>query len=295
MIKSMTGFGRGEFNAESGQFIVEIRSVNSRSCNILIKLPENLLSLESQVCSYVGSRISRGQINVSVTFNKDGTEPEKRVILDRELVKEYIEQLESLRDTFLLSDPVFLNTIATLPGVISIREPKEDASKVWGSLLKALEIAVEQLIETRRSEGDAISSDLSIRLKNMLSVIEHIKTRSPEVIEEYRQRLKERITELLQEEFSIDETRIAMELAIMAKRSDITEEIVRLRSHISQIEKILQNSKDPVGRHLDFILQEINREVNTIASKTNDVQIATQCIRLKDETDKMREQAQNIE
>lgn len=295
MIRSMTGFGRGELDTEIGRLTVEMKSVNNRSCSIIIKLPETLLSLESQVSSYIRSRISRGQINVSVVLSTNGSPAGKRVTFDRELAKEYCEQLVEVKEYLSLTTPVSMDTIAGLPGVINVEESKEDIDEIWPIVRPVVAMAVDQLIETRKAEGAAMLGDLSCRLGTMSQLTEQISTRAPLVVEEYRQRLRRRIGDLLQDQIAINESRIAMEVAIMAERCDITEEIIRLRSHICQIRDSLKGSEEPVGRHLDFILQEVNREVNTIASKASDVQISADCIRLKGETEKMREQVQNIE
>jgi len=295
MIKSMTGFGRGELDTEMGRFTVEVRSVNNRACIVTISLPETLSSLESQISGYIRSRASRGQINVSVALSKSDAPSGKRVILDRELAREYCQQLAEVKEYLSLTDPISLHTIAALPGVISIEEAKENIDEIWPIVRRVLAIAVDQLIETRKTEGAAMLEDLSCRLETMSQLTEQINTRAPQVVEEHRQRLRARIGDLLRDQITIDESRIAMEVAIMAERCDITEEIIRLRSHIRQIRHSLEDSEEPVGRHLDFILQEINREVNTIASKASDAQISADCIRFKSEMGKMREQVQNIE
>lgn len=293
MIKSMTGYGRGELDNAVGRFIVEARSVNSRSCNIIVRVPDNLLSLESRIYNYIRGRVSRGQINVSMSL--DSATSGKKVILDRELAKEYCRQLTDMKEYLSITEPIGLSTIAALPGVVNVEEPHEDIDEIWLAVHSALAVAVDQLVEVRTAEGAAILEDLYPRLETMLQLADQISSRSPEVVEEYRQRLRQRISELLKNEITIDESRIAMETAIMAERSDITEEIVRLRSHISQMKDVLKDSEGPVGRHLDFILQEINREVNTIASKASDSQISADCIRFKGETEKAREQVQNLE
>ena len=295
MIKSMTGFGSGELDTEIGHLVVEVKSVNNRACNVVARLPETLLPLESQISSYIKSRISRGQINVSVALSKNEGTVGKRIIFDRELAKEYYEQLTAAKEYLSLTDSIGLSAITALPGVISVEEPEEDVGEVWSVVHKILAMAVDQLIKTREAEGSAILQDLSSRLQIMSQLTEQIAARAPAVVEEYRQRLRKRIDDLLREQITVDESRIAMEVAIMAERCDITEEIVRLRSHISQIGDNLKDSEEPIGRRLDFILQEINREVNTIASKANDAQISADCIRFKDETEKMREQVRNIE
>jgi uncharacterized protein (TIGR00255 family) len=295
MIKSMTGFGRGELNTEIGRLTVEVKSVNNRAFSAIVKLPETLSSLENQVSSYIGSRISRGQINVSVTLIRDESRAGRKVTVDQELAREYLRQLAAMKEYLSVDEPIGLDTVISLPGVINVEEPEEDVDGIWPSLNRVLAMAVDQLIETRGTEGAVILEDLSHRLETMSKLTERINARAPEVVEDYRQRLQNSIGELLQGQIPTDESRIAMEVAIMAKRCDITEEIVRLRSHIGQVKESMKDAEGPVGRHLDFILQEINREVNTIASKANDAQIAADCIRFKDETEKMREQAQNIE
>jgi uncharacterized protein (TIGR00255 family) len=200
-----------------------------------------------------------------------------------------------VKDSFSLSDPVSINTIAVLPDVIRVEEPEENMDEIWPIVNRVLVMAVDQLIEVRTTEGAAMLEDILIRLESMSQLIEQISSCSLDVVEEYRQRLEQRVSTLLQDQVTIDESRIAMEVAIMADRCDITEEIVRLRSHINQISNILEDAEEPVGRHLDFVLQEVNREVNTIASKASNTQISSDCIRFKDEIEKMREQVQNIE
>ena len=295
MIKSMTGFGREEFSTEMGFFSVEVKSVNSRTCTVIVKLPEHFIFLDSQVSSYIRSRASRGQINVSVTLDRNGAPSGRTVTIDRELAREYCEQLAEVKEYLSLAEPISLDTVTALPGVINIDEPRQNTDEIWQVLHRVLEIAVDRFIEMRETEGMAISQDLAHRLETMSQLTDQISTRAPEMVENYRQRLRKRVGELLRDQVVIDESRIAMEVALMAERCDITEEIVRLRSHIDQIRDSLNNSDGPVGRHLDFILQEINREVNTIASKSSDRQISTDCIQFKDETGKMREQVQNIE
>jgi len=295
MIKSMTGFGRGELNSEMGHFSIEVRSVNSRTCNVMVRLPENLLALEGKISGYVRSRASRGQINVTVALDKNGASSGRKVTIDRELAREYFERLAEVKEYLSLDESVNLDTITALPGVINIEEPKGNTDEIWQIVHSTLGIAIDQLMEMRQTEGTAMLNDLSQRLETMSQLTGQINARAPEVVEKYRQRLQKRISDLQRDQIVLDESRIATEIAIMAERSDVTEEIVRLRSHIDQIRDNLENGDGPVGRHLDFILQEVNREVNTIASKASDTQIATDCIQFKDETEKMREQVQNIE
>lgn len=291
----MTGFGRGELDTKLGFVSIEVKSVNSKTCSIVVRLPETLLSLESNISSYVKKRVSRGQINISVAFNKDSSAFGSDVIIDHELAQKYCQQLTKMREFLSLDDSIGLSSIVSLPGVINIEEPRISPDEVWSAAHSVLEVAVDQLISAREREGLAIQADLSQRLKIMAELIEQINDRSHEAVEKYRERIHKRIEELLRDEVSLDESRIAVEVAIMAERCDITEEIVRLRSHLSQIRDNLGNSEEPIGRRLDFILQEVNREVNTIASKASNTKISTYCIQFKDETEKMREQVQNIE
>lgn len=291
----MTGYGRGEFINESGHLYAEVKSVNSKTCNVTVKLPDTLSSFESQIVAYVKTRVKRGQINVSIELNRDGLTSGKKVIIDRELARDYYNQLESLRDELALTDTINLINLTNLPDVISLEEAKEDTEQIWHAAYQALIIAIDQCIQTRETEGSAISLDVVEHLETMSQLIERINVRSPIIIEEYRQRLQKRLNDLTQNIVTIDESRLATEVAIMADRCDVSEEIVRLRSHVSQMQDILQESEEPVGRQLDFILQEINREANTIASKANDLQISSDCIQLKYEIEKVREQIQNIE
>jgi uncharacterized protein (TIGR00255 family) len=291
----MTGYGRGEFISESGHLYAEIKSVNSKTCNVLVRLPDVLSSFESQVITHVKTRIKRGQINISIELNRDGLASSKKVIIDRELVKDYFNQLESLRDELSLTDPINLINLTNLPGVISLEETKEDIEQIWNTAYQALINSIDQCVQTRETEGSAIALDVVEHLGYMNQLIERISVRSPMIVEEYRQRLQKRLNDLLQNLITIDESRLATEVAIMADRCDVSEELVRLRSHVLQMQNILQESEEPIGRQLDFILQEINREANTIASKANDLQISSDCIQLKYEIEKVREQVQNIE
>ena len=295
MIRSMTGYGCGEFANESGHLYTEVKSVNSKTCNIAVRLPDMLSSYESQVVNYVKTKMKRGQISISIDLNRDELTSGKKVIIDRELVKDYFNQLESLRDELSLTDPINLINLTNLPGVISLEETKEDIEQIWNTAYQALINSIDQCVQTRETEGSAIALDVVEHLGYMNQLIERISVRSPMIVEEYRQRLQKRLNDIMQNQVAIDESRLAMEIAIMADKCDVSEELVRLRSHVSQMKNILQESDDPVGRQLDFILQEINREANTIASKANDLQISSDCIQLKYEIEKIREQVQNIE
>ncbi len=288
-------FGCAEINTASGNLTVEVKSVNSRTCNISVKLPESLSSLEISIINYIKGKINRGQVNVIISLNKNGIATNKKIVIDHELLKEYFKQIDTLKEYIDISGTLDLNTAINLPGIISIEEMKENVEEFLPNVQHVLDMAMAQFIETREKEGSAILNDILARLEIMSELISSIKSRAPQVIDEYRQRILKRLNDLMNGQALVDESRIAMEISIMAERCDISEEIVRLQSHIKQIKDSIINSKEPVGRHLDFILQEINREINTISSKANDYQISYECIRFKNEAEKIREQVQNIE
>lgn len=295
MIKSMTGFGRAEIATRSGNLTAEVKSVNSRTCNINVRLPDSLSSLEISIINYIKSKINRGQVSVSIFLNKNGINTNKKITIDHELLKEYYKQINTLKEYINISETLDLNILISLPGIISIEEVKENAEELLPDIQHVLDIAMAQFIETREKEGSAILNDIQNRLEIMSELISNINSRAPQVIDEYKRRITKRLHDLMAGQTLIDESRIAMEISIMAERCDISEEIIRLQSHIKQIKDALVNSNEPVGRHLDFILQEINREINTISSKANDYQISYNCICFKNETEKIREQVQNIE
>ncbi len=295
MIKSMTGYGHSEFIDDFGHISVEVKSFNSKIININVKLPEILSPYEHQVINYAKSRIKRGQINISIELDRTGITSNKQVFIDRELAKNYLDQLESLRNELALVDPINLSLLASLPGVLNIEETKGDIEKIWLSTYQSLCVAFDQLIQMRETEGQAMMTDILERISIIQETVERINNRLPAVIREYRKLIQKRLNDLLFDRVIIDESRLAMEIAIMADKCDVSEEIVRIRSHISQLNNILQASNDQVGRQIDFILQEVNREVNTVSAKANDFQISSDCIQIKYEIEKIREQAQNIE
>jgi len=301
MIKSMTGYGRSELKTDLGTVTAEAKSFNSKNLNIIVKLPDSLSYLDMQIAGYVKNKISRGQVNILIDINKNGSSTNKKANIDILLLKEYCDIINSLKESFSITDPINLQTLLSLPGVLNVDEKEENSNEILSDLLKALDVAIAQLLDMREKEGMVVLEDITERLEIISKTVENIAIRTPEIINEYRERLRKRIQDLVQDQnimnyhLNIDESRIAMEVSIMAERSDINEELVRLRSHINQFKDTLLKIGEPVGRQLDFILQEINREVNTISSKANDYQISAECIRLKNETEKIREQAQNIE
>lgn len=294
MLKSMTGFGRGEYLDSGHRITVEIKAVNHRYNEIVIRMPKNLGSLEDKIRRIVANTLVRGRIDVFVTM--DEYEQKKKVVrVDKELAMAYHKSLGALAE--LLSIPIsdHLHQIATYPDVIKIEEITEDVLMLWPKLSSAIDMAISNLMNMRLAEGLNIKQDLVSRIEHITSYLIIVEERAPQVIIEYREKILGRMRELLASIGSEpDEGRLLQETALFADRTSITEELVRLKSHLAQIATTL-NANEAVGRKLDFIVQEINRETNTIASKANDFKIANLMVEIKSEIEKIREQIQNIE
>lgn len=293
MVRSMTGFGRGNCNENGKEFTVEIKSVNHRYIDFYIKLPRQIAYLEERVREVVSKSIFRGKVDIFISF-EDRSEDSKNVMLDEALAGAYIQAVESLKDKYGLKDDISVSLVSRFPDVLRIEKTEDDEEQLWSILNKALEAAVESLVQMREKEGNELRMSLLQKADYMENIISQITNRSPEVVIEYKQKLENRIKELLNQQ-TVDENRIAMEVAIFADRCSIDEELVRLGSHLLQLRDILSIKKQPVGRKLDFLVQEINREINTIGSKSNDIIITKNVLELKSETEKIREQIQNIE
>jgi len=292
MVRSMTGFGRGETRDEGRGFRVEIKSVNHRYSDIFVKIPRQVAFLEDKIRELTGKALSRGKVDVFITYEDMG-EDSKSVFYDEALAKTYIEALHSLKDRFQLEDDISVSLIAKLPDVLRVEKVEEDEEKIWMLLKPALENALESLVKMRENEGKELKNNLMARVECIEKVLHRISLRAPEVVVEYKQKLENRIKDILEQQ-TIDENRLAMEVAFFADRCSIDEEITRLGSHLSQMKDTL-NMDQPVGRKLDFLVQEMNREINTIGSKANDLQITKDVVEVKSEVEKMREQIQNIE
>lgn len=292
MIKSMTGYGRGEHEEFGRSYVVEIKSVNHRYSDITVKYPKQLSYLEDTIKEFIAEHISRGKIDVYITQIKY-SEDEIKVTVDHALASSYIKSLHELRDTYKLEDDVTVSNVAKFPDLLTVDRVEDDKDKVWSALLPAIEESLKNLTEMREKEGRKLFEDLSKRAEYIRSVVDEIKKRSPEVVQEYKTKLEERIKQLLGD-IPVDETRLAQEVAIFADKSSITEEIVRLYSHLDQLLSIM-NEDVPVGRKLDFLVQEMNREINTIGSKASDIIITRYVVDVKSEIEKIREQIQNIE
>jgi len=293
MLKSMTGYGKGEASASRGNFTVEIRSVNHRYNEVSVRLPRGFISLENEVKRLVSSVLKRGKVDVTVQWEE--TAPSDTIIphIDIAAARGYREAFSRLADELQLAREIPLTLIISQKGVMKDTVDPVNETEFKPLLVSAVQSAVTAIDAMRVREGEALAADLAARRQQVAEWAERIGVRVPDVVAEYRLKLKSRI-DLLLDGAEMDETRLAQEIALMADRSDITEELVRLSSHFSQFDDALL-LPEPVGRKLDFLMQEMNREVNTIGSKSNDAEIATVVIQIKTEMERMREQIQNVE
>lgn len=292
MIKSMTGFGRCEVSENNRKFTVEMKSVNHRYLDIAVKMPKKLSSFESAIRSELKNYISRGKVDVYVTF-EDLSENTSGVRYNRETAAAYLKYLRQMADEFGLDDDVRVSTLSKYPEVFTMEETEEDDEALWKELQKAVRGAAEMFVQTRIAEGENLRKDMIEKLDGMLSLVDFIAERSPKIISEYRERLEEKVKELLGDN-TVDEARLLTEVTIFADKVCVDEEIVRLRSHIETTKSALLKGGS-IGRKLDFIAQEMNREANTTLSKSNDLEISNCAIELKTEIEKIREQVQNVE
>ena len=292
MVLSMTGYGRCEHIDENRKIVIDIRSVNSRYCDISVKAPRAYGYLEDKIKETVSGEISRGKVEVFV-YIENYTNEDKVVSLDHVLAENYYNVLKELKETYNLRNDICLSDLARFSDIFITRQQEEDKDKVWEMVSACLNGAVEDFVAMRLREGERLRENLVSRAAKVQGLISEIETRTPQIVKEYSKKLKERMTELLGS-FQIDESRLLTEVGIMADRVCIDEELVRLKSHFKELEKILALS-EPVGRKLDFLVQEINRETNTIGSKANDFGIAKHVVEIKSEIEKLREQIQNIE
>lgn len=288
---SMTGYGSFRREAAGREMTIELKAVNHRFLDVNLRLPRGLLFLEDSIRKMLSARLSRGHVDVFVTY-RNAREDAREVSVDTGLAIAYATVLDKLAACVHLSDDRSLSQIAALPDVLTISEGAEDQPAVTSLCTEALEGAVCALVSMRLCEGKALADDIARRLETLLSLTRRIGERAPEVVRDYQSRLSLRIEELLAS--PADPQRLAMEVALMADRAAIDEELVRLVSHIAQMQGCLTLA-EPVGRKLDFLVQELNREVNTIGSKASDLTITTLVVEAKAEIEKLREQVQNIE
>ncbi len=292
MIKSMTGFGRCEVAEGERKITVEMKSVNHRYLDVTIKMPKKLNFFEAAIRGELKNDIQRGKVDVFITY-EDFTESNVCVKYNKELAAEYMKYLKQMSEDFMLDNDVRVSVLSRYPEVLTMEEQTIDEEELWQLLNKAIKGAVEEFVAARIREGENLKNDLIEKLDGMLSHVDFITKRSPQIITEYRQKLSDKVKELL-EDNAVDENRLLMEVTLFADKVCVDEELVRLRSHIETTkDSLIQGGS--VGRKLDFIAQEMNREANTILSKTNDLEISNHAIELKTEIEKVREQIQNIE
>ena len=292
MVKSMTGFGRGEAQDEFRKITIEMKSVNHRYLDLNIKIPKSLNPFETEIRNYLKSRIVRGKVDVYVTL-ETAADQEYVLKYNSKLAEMYVDNIKAMADEFGLDYDLKATHLSRYPDVLEMEEAEADESELKVLLFEALEKAANQFGENRTKEGERLQKDLLDKMDEMSGYVSVLEKRSPEIIEEYTSRLKAKVNDLL-EAGHIDENRIAAEIVLYADKVCIDEEMVRLRSHIEETKQVLLNDKE-VGRKLDFIAQEMNRESNTILSKSTDVEIAGIGISLKTLIEKVREQIQNLE
>ncbi|MDD2971935.1 MAG: YicC family protein [Lachnospiraceae bacterium] len=292
MIKSMTGFGRAEVTEENRKFTVEMKSVNHRYLDANIKMPKKLNFFESSIRNLLKKYIQRGKVDIFITY-EDFSENNVCIKYNKDVAQEYMNYLNQMAEDFAMENDVRISSLSRYPEVFTMDEQNIDEEEIWKGLARAIDEAAKGFVETRIIEGEHLKEDLISKLDGMLQDVEFISERSPQIIAEYREKLEEKVKDLL-EDVKVDENRLLMEVTVFADKVCVDEEIVRLRSHIETTKNTLIQGGS-IGRKLDFIAQEMNREANTILSKANDLEISNHAIELKTEIEKVREQIQNIE
>ena len=292
MIKSMTGYGRGQATVDGTDILVEIKSVNNRYYDFSARLPRMYGYLEEKLKTFMNGSISRGKIEVSVSIYNSGSKSEE-ISINLDVANGYINALREANESLGLTDDITLSHVSRFPEVFIVKKIIEDEESVWNNIKPVAEEAVAKFVAMREIEGEKMKEDLSSRLDFILSKVEEVEKLSPATTENYRNRLYQKLKDILSDN-NIDEQRILTEAAIFSEKVAVDEETVRLRSHISQFRELLETN-EPVGRKLDFLVQEMNRESNTIGSKAQDIAITKIVVDVKSEIEKIREQIQNIE
>ena len=292
MIKSMTGFGRAVAETDGYVITVEIKSVNHRYFEFSSRIPRQYGFLDDKLKSYINSRVSRGKVECYVSIDALNTEA-AQVVVNNTLASAYVSALKELSKNYDLKEDFGASTVARFQDVLVVKKADEDEEKIWSNVKSVTDTALDKFIAMRTVEGEKMKNDISSRADYILSCVEYIEKRSPETVKEYNDKLVERVHDLIGD-VSLDEGRVIQEVAIYADKVAVAEETVRLRSHLDQLKAFI-NADEPVGRKMDFLVQEINRETNTIGSKANDVDIARKVVDIKAEVEKIREQIQNIE
>ncbi len=296
MVKSMTGYGRGEYTDGKKSITVEIKAVNHRYCDVYVKMPRRYSFAEERIKGDVRDALKRGKIEVLVTVDNFG-ESENDIRLNEDVAEKYYRALKSLEEKFGFTGEkgITLEMLAGMPDVIKAVPAKEDEEELMHALLVPTEIALQNIINMRATEGERLAKDILMRADLIEEIKDKIKTRAPEISKEYADKFRERVNEILDGKLEIPEERVMVEAAVFADKANITEELVRLESHIQQLRDFFDSEEETVGKKMDFLIQEMNREANTIGSKSNDTEITGWMLDLKAEIEKIREQVQNIE
>jgi len=292
MLKSMTGYGRAEGETTLGKVAVESRSVNHRYCDINIKLPKRLTLFENRIKEIIRSQVSRGRIDVSFRLDNLGEE-KVQLSVDLDLAEQYYRALHDLKERLRLKDEITLNLLSEAKDVITAKEESGDIEPYWQEVVTVLKQSLQSMDDMKRLEGESLARDLQQRLAHVTEQLQMIKQQFPFRLKAFFARLQERVRSLL-DGMESDPSRFQQEIALLAERTDITEEIVRGESHLAQFKTLLEG-REPVGRKMDFLLQEIHREVNTVSAKANDAEISQRVVEIKSELEKIREQVQNVE
>lgn len=292
MLKLMTGFGRAVEEIDGYVITVEIKSVNHRYFDFSSRIPRQYGFLDDKLKSYINSKVSRGKVECYVSVEALDTE-DAAVVINKTLASAYVKALKELSEEYSLNEDFGTAFVSRLPDVFVLKKADEDEEKIWQLVKSVTDEAIEKFIQMRAVEGSKMKEDVASRAEYILDCVSFIEERSPQTVKEYNDKLVERVHEIIGD-VSLDEQRIIQEVAIYADKVAVAEETVRLRSHIAQLKTFLE-SEEPIGRKMDFLVQEINRETNTIGSKANDVDIARKVVDIKAEVEKIREQIQNIE
>ncbi|HEY5537745.1 MAG TPA: YicC/YloC family endoribonuclease [Acetobacterium sp.] len=292
-MKSMTGFGRGDYRDEEVEFSIEIKTINHRFRDFFIKIPKTLNPIEEKIRNTIAQKVARGRIEVFIKYTELGIK-NRRIVFNSDLAKNYISVLNQMRHLdSMISDDLSLSLIAKFPDVVIIEEDHDDYEEIWEKIEPILLKTLEEVDASRAREGSDLQKDVLNRCQYILNNTMQIEKKSPDMLQKYREELRERVSTYV-DSIEIDEKRLLMEVALMSDKLNIDEELTRLKSHIGRLEGIAIET-EPVGRKLDFLIQEVNREINTVGSKANDLAIANIVVDVKSEIEKIREQIQNIE
>ncbi len=288
----MTGYGRGVFSNEDYSVTIDLKSINHRYLELYFKIPKSYSFLEDKLRREISGKISRGKVEISLTIEQLSPINDQ-VELDHSFLRSYLKVIRELKENYGIEGEVDLKTIITLPELLDYHQPDVDQEKLFEKVRQALDMALQALIESRKIEGQGLCRDIHDKLSTLEVYRQELLVQAPKVVAAYQERLSKRITELTVG-IEVDQGRLAAEVAIFADKSDVTEELVRIESHLKQFNQILETT-EPIGRRMDFLIQELNREINTVGSKASDITIAQLVINFKAELEKIREQIQNIE